>query len=104
MANARKVKPSPEEQRVEAALREYAARVERLPSVAAVVLVPGPERDLFTYIDARDLDVVDNLMDVEDAIFDLFDEDMFDVHIRYLEGRSLDETRPSTSQMVYQRA
>lgn len=104
MTNARKPRQTKEQLRLEAALREYATRVQGIPSVAEVAWVPSPEKDLFTYIDKRDLEVMDRLMDIEDELFDLFEDEMFDFHVRYLEGRSLEETRPSSAEVIYRRA
>jgi hypothetical protein len=77
--------------------------VSEVPEVAGVVLVPGPDRDLFTYIDDRDWDVCNKLMDVEDVLFEMFDDLLFDFHIRYLNGRTLEESIPSSAEIVYRR-
>lgn len=104
MASARKAQPSAEDAHREAALKQYAESASLLPKVACVALVPGPERDLFVYIDERDLDVIDRLFDIEDVMWEQLGEDMFDVHIRYLEGRPIQLTRPSSAKVVYERA
>jgi hypothetical protein len=101
MANARKNDPGDEKARLNAALQEYASRMPDVPQVAGVALAPGPERDLFTYIDERDWDVCYRLMDVEDVLFEMFDDVLFDFHIRYLEGRSLEEAKPSSAEVIY---
>jgi len=103
MANAKRVSKDQGDERHQAALRQYAEGAKLLPKVACVALVPGPERDLFVYIDERDLDVVDRLFDIEDLMFEQLGEDMFDVHIRYLEGRPIEQTRPRSEKVVYQR-
>ena len=102
MANARKA--DSEGERLEIGLREYVSRMNSIPEVAGVALAPGPERDLFTYIDERDWDVCDKLMDVEDALYEMFDDVLFDFHIRYLSGRTFDESKPSSAEVVYRRA
>ena len=104
MANAKRVSKDQGDERREAALRQYAESAGLLSKVACVALVPGPERDLFVYIDERDLDVMDRLFDIEDVLYEQLGEDMFDVHIRYLEGRPIEQTRPSSAKVVYQRA
>ena len=100
MANARRFSEDP---RIATGLKEYTSRVYSIPEVAGVVLVPGPERDLFIYIDDRDWDVMDKLIDIEDTLFEMFDDLLFDVHIRYLSGRSFDESKPH-GEVVYKRA
>src|SRR5947208_3221029 len=102
MANARK--HDDEGERLETGLREYASRMYSIPAVAGVALAPGPERDLFTYIDERDWGVCDKLMDVEDVLFEMFDDVLFDFHIRYLSGRTFDESKPTSAEVVYRRA
>ena len=47
---------------------------------------------------------MDRLFDIEDVLYEQLGEDMFDVHIRYLEGRAIEQTRPSSAKVVYQRA
>src|SRR5690349_11768401 len=100
MANAQKLGEDP---RVAVGLKEYASRVHSIPEVAGVILIPGPERDLFIYIDDRDWDVMDKLIDIEDTLFEMFDDLIFDVHIRYLSGRSFEEAKPP-GEVIYQRA
>lgn len=102
MANARKA--DSEAERLKTGLQEYASRMYSIPEVAGVALAPGPERDLFTYIDERDWDVCDKLMDVEDTLYEMFDDVLFDFHIRYLSGRTFDESKPSSAEVVYRRA
>lgn len=102
MANARKSEG--EDSRVAEGLREYASRVYSIAEVAGVALAPGPERDLFTYIDERDWDVCDKLMDIEDVLYEMFDDLLFDVHIRYLDGRTFEDSKPSSAEVVYRRA
>jgi hypothetical protein len=104
MANARKVKRNEDDEKREIALKEYTENASQLPKVVCVALVPGPERDLFVYIDDRDLDVIDRLFDFEDVLYEQLGDDMFDVHIRYLEGRPIEQSRPSSVRVVYQRA
>ena len=103
MANARPFETGDEKERLKIALQEYASRMPEVPEVAGVVVVPGPERDLFTYIDERDWDVCYKLMDVEDVLFEMFDDVLFDFHIRYLEGRSVDEAMPASAEVIYRR-
>jgi hypothetical protein len=100
MANAHKAENDP---RIATGLHEYASRVYSIPEVAGVVLVPGPERDLFIYIDDRDWDVMDKLIDIEDTLYEMFDDLVFDVHIRYLSGCTFDESKPA-GEVVYRRA
>ena len=102
MANVRKAED--ERGRIETGLREYASRVYSIPEVAGVALAPGPERDLFIYIDERDWDVCDKLMDIEDTLYEMFDDILFDVHIRYLSGRTFEDSKPSSAEVIYRRA
>jgi len=102
MANARKLDNS-ESQRLDEAMELYAAKAQKIPSVAAVVVVPGEEKDLSTFIDKRDWDVSDKLMDIEDELFATFDDQLFDFHVWYLEGRSLDDELPHNCRVIYRR-
>ena len=102
MANARKA--DSEAERLKTGLQEYASRMYSIPEVAGVALAPGPERDLFTYIDERDWDVCDKLMDVEDALYEMFDDVLFDFHVRYLSGRTFDQSKLTSAEVVYRRA
>ena len=104
MANAKRIGKDKGDEHRDAALRQYAESAGLLPKVACVALVPGPERDLFVYIDERDLEVIDRLFDIEDLLYAELGEDMFDVHIRYLDGRPIEHTRPPSAKVVYQRA
>ena len=102
MANVRKSDDS-ELRRLEQAIELYAAKARSIPSVAAVIVVPGEERDLSTFIDKRDEEVMDRLMDVEDDLFAEFDDELFDFHVWYLEGRPLDEELPRNCRVIYRR-
>jgi hypothetical protein len=90
-------------QRLEAAMELYATKARVIPSVAAVVIVPGEERDLSTFIDERDEDVMNRLMDVEDELFAQFNDELFDFHVWYLDGRQLDKELPRNSRVIYRR-
>jgi hypothetical protein len=101
MANARKT--AGEDPRIATGLQEYASRVYSIPEVAGVVLVPGPQRDLFIYLDDRDWDVMDKVIDIEDTLFEMYDDLLFDVHFRYLMDRTFDESK-ANGEVVYRRA
>ena len=102
MANAPRSEDS-ELQKLNAAMERYADEARKIPSVAAVVVVPGEERDLSTYIDKRDWDVSEKLMDIEDELFAAFDDQLFDFHVWYLEGRPLEDELPRNCRVIYQR-
>ena len=102
MANAPRFEDS-ELQKLNAAMERYADEARKIPSVAAVVVVPGEERDLSTYIDKRDWDVSDKLMDIEDELFAAFDDQLFDFHVWYLEGRPLEDELPRNCRVIYRR-
>src|SRR3954447_7506962 len=89
---------------LEKGLKEYMRIVSAIPSVAAIVVVPGPERDLFTYIDERDEGVLDQIADVEDELFRAYDEVLFDFHVIYLQGRPLKEMAPTSGKQIYLRS
>jgi hypothetical protein len=93
---------SDEEQgRIEAGLGEYIKLASQIGAVAGVEYADGRDRDLFTFIDARDEDVMEQILDIEDHLFEMFNDVLFDFHIRYLEGRPL--IPASRSQMLYRR-
>jgi hypothetical protein len=73
-----------------------------LPQVVCIAYVPGPERDVFVYIDKNDRDVMDQLFDIEETLFEMYDDQLFDFHIRFLEGQDL--RTPTSSRLVYSRA
>ena len=102
MANVRKSDDS-ELRRLDQAMELYAAKARSIPSVAAVIVVPGEERDLSTYIDKRDWDVSEKLMDIEDELFAAFDDQLFDFHVWYLEGRPLEDELPRNCRVIYRR-
>jgi hypothetical protein len=102
MANPRRIDDS-ELERLNAAMEQYAEKARHISSVAAVVVVPGEERDLSTFIDKRDWDVSEKLMDIEDELFATFDDQLFDFHVWYLEGRQLDEELPRNCKVIYRR-
>ena len=85
------------------ALDEYVRLAAGIPQVASSVHVPGPERDLFTYIDDRDEAVLDRLNSIEDRLFELFDDVMFDFHVFYLQGRPVEVMAPSTGRVMFSR-
>ena len=102
MATERKETTTQKE--LEKGLREYTRLASLIPAVAAVVVVPGPERDLFTYIDDRNEEAIEQLLDAEDKLFELFDDVLFDFHLVYLEGRPLRQMAPTSRKVVYSRA
>jgi hypothetical protein len=102
MANAWKADDA-ELRKLEEAMEIYAAKARDIPSVAAVAVVPGEERDLSTYIDERDWDVSDKLMDIEDELFAKFDDVLFDFHVWYLSGQSVEDMLPSNAKVLYRR-
>jgi hypothetical protein len=102
MANVRKSDDS-ELRKLDQAMELYASKARSIPGVAAVVVVPGEERDLSTYIDKRDWDVSEKLMDIEDELFAAFDDQLFDFHVWYLEGRPLEDELPRNCRVIYRR-
>ena len=102
MANARKSNDS-ELERLNEAMERYAEQARKIPGVAAVIVVPGEERDISTFIDERDEEVIERLLDVEDDLFATFDDQLFDFHVWYLSGRPLDEHLPAVHRMIYRR-
>jgi len=102
MANPRRIEDD-ELRRLDEAMERYAAQARKIPGVAAVVVVPGEERDLSTFIDKRDEEVMDRLMDVEDDLFATFNDELFDFHVWYLEGRPLEQELPHNGRVIYRR-
>lgn len=90
-----------EERRIEAGLGEYVKLASQIGAVVGVEYADGRDRDLFTFIDTRDEDVLEQILDIEDHLFEMFDDVLFDFHVRYLEGRPL--VPASRSEMLYRR-
>ena len=45
----------------------------------------------------------EKLMDIEDELFAAFDDQLFDFHVWYLEGRPLEDELPRNCRVIYQR-
>src|SRR5689334_3620691 len=101
MANARKVQLNDIRGR---ALRDYADQAKSLSGVAAVAYLPLDPTEVFTYIDERDDDLCHLLYEVEDRLFESYNEQLFGFHIRALDGRDLTDVVDTTAELLYARA
>lgn len=86
------------------ALRDYATKAQALQGVAAVVYLATDPTEVFTFIETSDDELCHMLYEVEDQLFDAYQEQLFGFHIRALEGRGLQEVLDSTAKVLFSRA